>query len=150
MKPVPVRPSSLSERAAYHEAGHCVAAIAYGIPVVSVSIADDNPYLLRGRYHAPHDCGLECIVTLCLAGPASEELFCGRIEDGSDQADIGMARGHLARKFNALQIGAEMARLHDSAQRLVRSTWAQERVRLIADRLLRFGSLSGEDVAALL
>jgi hypothetical protein len=135
---------------AYHEADHCAAALAFGIPVVSVSIADDNPHLLRGRYHAPHDCGLECMVTLCLAGPASEELFCGRIEDGSDQSDVRMAREYLAHQFAPLQVGVQLSRYRDAAQRLVRSAWAQERICLIADRLLRFGSLTGEDVAALL
>jgi hypothetical protein len=92
MNSAPVRPASFSERAAYHEAEHCAAALAYGIPIISVSIDADTPHLHRGRNRAPHDCGLECMVTLCLAGPASEELFCGRIEDGSDQSDVRMAR----------------------------------------------------------
>jgi hypothetical protein len=38
--------ASLSERAAYHEAGHCAAAIAFGIPVIRVSIDSATPHLL--------------------------------------------------------------------------------------------------------
>ena len=43
-------PASLSERTAYHEAGHCAAAIAFGIPIIRVTIASDVPHLHRGRY----------------------------------------------------------------------------------------------------
>jgi hypothetical protein len=39
-----------------------------------------------------------------------------------------------------------MARYRDAAQRLVRSPWAQQRIRLLADALLRTGSLSGDEI----
>ena len=42
----------LQRRYATHEAGHTTAALAFGIPLVSVSIADDRPHLHRGRYRA--------------------------------------------------------------------------------------------------
>jgi hypothetical protein len=70
-----------SLREAYHEGGHCVAALAYSIPIISVSIANGVPHLHRARYRAPHDLGLECMVTLCLSGPAAEELFFGSVTD---------------------------------------------------------------------
>ena len=59
------------ERAAYHEAGHCAAAIAFGIPVVHVTIEADAGHLYRGHYRERADFGLERIVTFCLAGPAA-------------------------------------------------------------------------------
>jgi hypothetical protein len=149
MKPVPVRPASFSERAAYHEAGHCAAALAYGIPIISVTIDADIPHLHWGRYRAQHDAGLECMVTLCLVGPAAEAYFCGSIEDGADRFDIEMARQHLVRRFEPLLIAAEIARLRDAAERLVRTPWAERRIRLVAEALLQRGTLSGEEICGL-
>jgi hypothetical protein len=73
-------------------------------------------------------------VTMCLAGPAAEEVFCGPIADGSDRADYEMAKHYLARRFGPLQVEAEIARLRDAAHRLVRTPWAQDQ--LIAATLL--------------
>jgi hypothetical protein len=47
MNSVPVRPARLSERAAYHEAGHCAAAIAFGIPIIGVIVEGDAGHLYR-------------------------------------------------------------------------------------------------------
>jgi hypothetical protein len=98
----------LRERAAYHESGHCAAAITYGIPIIAVSITDDRSCMHRDYWHAPSGIGVECMTTLCLAGPAAEEYFCGPIKDGSDEADYQMARRCLARRFSPLRIGVEL------------------------------------------
>ncbi len=94
-----------------HEAGHAVAALTFGIPIISVTIAEDKPHLRRGRYRAhDEDFGLEAIVTLCMSGPISEEFFCGAITDGSDQTDYDMARRYLARRIaDPLQAAAELS-----------------------------------------
>ena len=127
----------LRRRCAIHEAGHAVAALAFAIPIIRVSIADDRPHLHRARYRAPHDCGLECMVTLCLAGPAAEREFCGPITDNSDRVDYEMARAYLARQLHPLQVGAELARYRDAAQRLVRSAWTTRHIRLLAGALMQ-------------
>ena len=57
-----------------------------------------------------------------------------------------MACEYLARQLNPLQIGGELVRYRDAAQRLVRSPWAPRRIRLLADALLRHGTLSGEQI----
>jgi hypothetical protein len=141
----------LQQRCAFHEAGHAVAALAFAIPILAVTIDDDRPHLHRARYHAPDaDLGLECMVTLCLCGPAAEELFCGPITDGSDQTDYEMARQYLARCVsNPLHAAAELARYRDAAQRLVRPAWARQRIAVLADALLRHGSLSSDEVLGL-
>jgi hypothetical protein len=143
---------SLQERRAYHEAGHTTAALTFGIPVVSVSIADDRPHLHRARYRA-HDAdfGLEAIVTLCLAGPQAEREFCGPVSDDGDRVDYQMARRYLADRIdNPLQAAAELVRYRDAAQRLVRSPWAQQRICLLADALMLHGTLSGDEVVELI
>jgi hypothetical protein len=132
---------SFRQRTVYHEAGHTAAALAYGIPIISVT-----------SIRIPRTCtgaGLECMVTLCLAGPAAEAYFCGSIEDGADRIDIDMARRYLARRCDQLRIGAEIARLCDAAEHLVQTTWAQQRIRLVAEALLARGTLTGADIDAL-
>ena len=95
-----IHAASLLERTCYHEAGHTAAAVAFGIPIVRVSVANATPAMMhRGNYRAPTpDLGLEAMVTLCLAGPASEEMFCGPITDGGGQTDYEMARRYLSRR----------------------------------------------------
>jgi ATP-dependent Zn protease len=132
----------LLERRAYHESGHAVAAITFGIPIIRVTVNADAGHLYRGYYSAS-GIGLECMVTMCLAGGAAEEYFCGAI-NGSDRIDIEMAKRYLARQFSVLQIGAELERLRDAASRLVRDQ--KERIRLIADALLRHGRLTGDEI----
>jgi hypothetical protein len=136
-----------SLRIAAHEAGHCVAAITYGVPIVAVTV-EDRPHLHRGPYRAPtYELSLEAMVVLCLSGPAAEELCCGPIDDGGDEPDLRMAREHLSRAIaDPLRAAAELARCRDSAQRLVSSAWAQQRIRVLADALLRHGSLHAQQI----
>jgi hypothetical protein len=135
------------ERCAYLEAGHVCAATVYAIPIVSVTIANGVPHLRRARYRAPHDFGLETLVTLCLSGPASEALFCGPIEDGSDQGDLQMAREYLSRAIaDPLQVAIELARYRAAAARLVGSVWAQQLIIKVGRALLRHDTLRGEQI----
>ena len=122
---------------------------AYGIPIISVTIDKDTPHLHRGRYRAHHDVGLECMATLCLTGPAAEAYFCGSIEDCADRIDHEMARRHLARRFGPFENGAEIARVRDAAERLVRTPWGEQRIRLVAVALLQRGTLTGEQISEL-
>jgi hypothetical protein len=119
------------------------------IPIIRVTIENETPHLLRGHYRAQHDAGLECMATMCLSGPAAEKFFCESIEDDADRIDIEMARRYLARRFEPLRIEAEIARLRDAAERLVRTPWAQHRIELIAAALVQHGTLTGEEISAL-
>jgi len=123
-------------------------AITFGIPIIRVTVNADAGHLYRGYYSAA-GIGLECMVTMCMAGGAAEEYFCGAI-NGSDRIDIEMAKRYLARQFDPLQIEAEIARGRAAAGRLVRDPWAQERIRQIADALLRHGTLSGADIGGII
>jgi hypothetical protein len=129
-------------RAAYHEASHAAAALTFAIPILSVSIDADRPHLLRGRYKPPPEIGLDCLVTMCLAGPVGEQYFCGAINDDADEIDYQMARQYLSRRFDPLQVEAEIVRLRAAADRLVCSE--SHRISVIASALLRHGSLNAE------
>jgi hypothetical protein len=141
--------NSLIERISIHEAGHAVAALVFAVPIIRVTIENDTPHLHRGRYRAEANLALECMVTLCLSGPEAEKEFCGPISDNSDRVDYQMAYEYLARQLNPLQVGGELVRYRDAAQRLVRSAWARHRIRLLADALLRHGTLTGEQISAI-
>ena len=136
-------------RCAYHESGHAVACLCLGIPITSVTIDAANPHCVWGRYQPAHEAGLECLVTLFLAGPMAEVMICGAITDGGDQTDYQMARDYLAGRFGPLQIGAEFARLRDAAARLVALPWAQHRIEQIAAALLQRQTLTGAQIEAL-
>jgi hypothetical protein len=118
----------LRQRRAVHEAGHAVAALAFRIPIVLVTIAAAVPHLHRADYRPNHDCGLECMVTLCLAGPEAEKEFCGSINDDSDAVDYEVACQYLAAAFAPWQVEAELVRYRDAAQHLVRSPFARQRI----------------------
>jgi hypothetical protein len=137
------------ERRAYHEGGHCAACIVFGIPIISVSITGDVPHMLRSRWHAPDGIiGVEAMTTLCLAGPAAEEFFCGKIEDGSDRIDYQMARGYLARRFDPLRVELEIGRARAGARRLIIDQ--EQRIRAIANALLQHGTLTGDEIGVMI
>ena len=109
--------------------------------------ASTMPHHTRAVPIGERDLGLETIVTMCLCGPAAETLFRGPIEDGSDSGDLQMAREYLARAIaNPLQAAIEFARCRAAAERTFGATQAQQRIRLLADALLRCGTLSGEEI----
>jgi hypothetical protein len=140
---------SLPTRAAFHEAGHTVAAHYFDVPIVRVSI-EHTPYprLTTGNYlkHAP--IWAENFAMLTLAGPAAEGLNCD--EDTSDAAaHDARARRYLATlQLDPPQVEAELMRLHGRARWFVRTEWAQKRILSVAEALLERGMLSGEDVKA--
>jgi hypothetical protein len=87
---------------------------------------------------------------LALAGSVGEAMFCGPAHDGSDQRDLDMAKDYLIRAgCDALQVGAGLQQARDAAEWLLTTDWARQRVRTIADALLQFGSLSGDQISEL-
>jgi hypothetical protein len=71
-------------------------------------------------------------------------LFCGSNEGSA--ADLRTAREHLVRRIGPLRIGVERDRYRSAARSLVSSSSAQRRIRVIADALLRCGSLDAEQI----
>jgi hypothetical protein len=59
-------------------------------------------------------------------------------------------RGTIWRAASKLQIGTDIARLGDAAQRLVRTPFARRRIPLIAEALLRRGTLVGDEIGGMI
>jgi hypothetical protein len=71
----------------------------------------------------------------------------GPITDGGDEPDLRMAREQvLCAIADPLRVGIELARCRVAAERLVRSEFAQDRIRVLAAALLRHGTLRGEEI----
>jgi hypothetical protein len=64
------------QRVATHEAGHVIAAVQLGIPVIGATIEHGTPHFMRGRFVRSRDIAIEHLRLICLSGPAAEELFC--------------------------------------------------------------------------
>jgi hypothetical protein len=72
-------------RRCVHEAGHTVAALAFDMPIVHVTAAEDDPHLRRGAWRPPNVAtGIERVTIVCLAGAQAESrvlrLYPGRLE----------------------------------------------------------------------
>jgi hypothetical protein len=137
-----------TERDAYHEAGHTIAALTYGLPIVSVTIESNRPHMLRDRFRRERSSAVEALAIVCLSGPAGEAMFCGPGNDDSDLIDRRMARDYLATCFPAAQIRYQMTRMRYGAERLVAST--RREITTIATALLKHGSMTGDEIIALL
>jgi hypothetical protein len=77
-------------------------------------------------------------------------VFCGSIPEGSNETDLGQARRYLSRRFAAAEIEAELTRCQRAAGQLIRCRWGLYRVTVIAAALERHGTLTGDDIRALL
>jgi hypothetical protein len=111
-----------------------------------VTIEGDRPHLLRDRFRQERSLATEALAIVCLSGPAAEQLFFG--PDGGDEIDQQMARRYLRACFADSEIEFQMLRMRYGAERLVASE--QTKIEIVADALLRLGTLSGDEVAELL
>jgi hypothetical protein len=136
---------TLAERIAYHESGHCIACITCAVPIISATVVD-RPLVRRARLRAA--LSVEVVGTICFAGSAAEELFCGPPPPGDrrDGFDFEMAYRHLRQHAGPLRLGLEFERLRDSARRLVASQWARSAIPKLAAALQSRGTLMGEQV----
>jgi hypothetical protein len=135
---------ALRQRICIHEAGHCAAALCFGLPIKSVSI--DPPRLLRQRLRPPEEAWL----TVCFSGGAAERLHIGgRFDECGDVQDYAMARRFLCRHYPLVEIGLRIDTAMVAAERLIKTDWARSAVPKIAAALHQRGFLSGDDVYAL-
>jgi hypothetical protein len=135
------------QRVATHEAGHVVAAVQLGIPVVSATIEHGTPHFMRGRFRRNRDTAIEHLCLICLAGPASEEVYCdGPIPDFGCFRDFAMARSYIADAFPLITQNYQFDRLKSAAKDLVRTPWAREGIRRLSDALLARTTIHALDI----
>jgi len=152
-------------RAAYHEAGHAVAAIVLDVPLTLVSIEQQQgPFGLRigGATFCPFNFSRalrnraksEKYLTVVLAGEVSERLWCAHkpthpIQEIGFSLDREVVREMLKQVF---KYRAERQRvlkhLKGEARRLVRNHWNS--VELLAGKLEEFKVLNGAMVKRLI
>jgi hypothetical protein len=141
--------STLLERVAYHEVGHALAALLFGIPIRTVTV-EGQPHLHRGELPLDPGLTLEALLTLCLAGPECERLHCGALDDGGDTLDIDAAFRHLRHELSPLEVLGEYSRARNAAAALVATPWARRCTVRLVQALVERGTLSGEDLYSLL
>lgn len=117
------------QRVATHEAGHVVAAIQLGIPVLGATIDPARPHFTRDAFRRSRNLALEHLCIICMAGPEAERLFCGEITDDGDKIDVTMAKNYIADGYPEIMRGYQFGRLRDAAASLVRTDWARFRSR---------------------
>jgi hypothetical protein len=134
-------------RAAFHEAGHALAALRLDIPFKFVTIAADNPCIRRAHYRPRHDRGAECMAIFCLSGGAAEELLCGPGNCG-DVIDHSTACEALLRRYSGAEHLRQLTRARLAARDLVRT--ARREIEIVARELLRCDTLNNVQIADLL
>lgn len=133
------------ERNAYHEAGHTVAAVVYGVPILYVTVAEHDAHLQRGGYQQQLDLSVEALAVISLAGPAAERLFFGEAPASAIARDLQMAQNFLAKRYGTLETLHQLACLRQSAAWLVCDQ--RERIEGLARALLQRTTLSADEIA---
>ncbi|MFQ3650023.1 MAG: cell division protein FtsH [Gemmataceae bacterium] len=136
------------EATAYHEAGHAVAALALGRPVIKVSIQPDRDrmgicFFGKAVFRPSHD-WLERELLIALAGMAAEARHTGHYDRQAASRDLRYAHElALQRAGNDRQAERLQRRLLSKVEHLLEqeSHWAA--VVNIAAALLEQGEISG-------
>jgi hypothetical protein len=87
----------MNKRAAIQEAAHATACVVLGLPIIKVTIADGESYLLRGFYRQQRDLAVEALCIMSFAGSEAEKLFFpgGSDDYFGDSLDLTAARRYL-------------------------------------------------------
>ena len=123
--------------AAYHEAGHAVAAQALGLHVESISIVEDGETAGRVRYHVGAGRRwTNARVLVCLAGPMAERWATGDVDVAGAENDLATAWALLLGMTpSEREVLVLFSAAWESAERIVCDCWSQ--VAGLADRLLQ-------------
>jgi ATP-dependent Zn protease len=149
---------SLSERCAYHEAGHAVCGRVLklrcggativpnglgfdGHAIVAAPLTINDDLIKRGEYRDFRSSVLDKIC-VCLAGPQAETIAFG---DADASGDVRQIKQWQSRYYIS---DADVERLRPQVHALLTKHWHS--VEAVAAALLDRGTLSGEDIAALI
>jgi hypothetical protein len=147
--------------AAYHEAGHAVAADRHGIEVRSITIVPTPDYVGRTTQHVPRSffrkveygtisrAEIEAQLLVSYAGPEAEKRFAGRYNRLGARPDFESVRlllSHSADSPEEAKAWATLQRIRACA--FVKSAWKD--IETVALALLDRRTLTGEDMQAIL
>lgn len=141
-------PSAQDVATAYHEAGHAVAALALGRPVVKVSIRPDRDRLgicaFGKAVFRPTQDWLEREVLIALAGMAAEARRTGAYDRAAAGRDLLYARGlAIQRAGSAKQAERLERRMLSKVENLLDDEENWLAVERIAEELLKQQEISG-------
>jgi hypothetical protein len=129
--------------ACYHEAGHSVVALRFGLPLARVIVRDDG----TGRTSYRHWLGAaeieRWIVTTYAGGEAEADRFPGHPADASDRRSIDAALKALDLVWDQRRLGE----LRADARTLVRAE--RRSIQWVANELLRLRTLSADEIRRL-
>jgi hypothetical protein len=144
------------QRRAYHEAGHAIAALSLGFGIAEITIEGDNPH----TYHVmcfEDACNRfgevdarERLATVQYAGGVAQRKWQEETVDFGCEPDAMNAYANLKAVSSLSGTNFDDLRqaLRDRTEGLVGAEWS--RILLVGHTLLRAGSLSGTQIAALL
>jgi ATP-dependent Zn protease len=145
------------ELAAYHEAGHAVAAHALGVEVEGVSIMHYEGSTGHTITPLPEnfdssdeeaDAVLEKHLITGVAGAASEELLTEELSELSGKDLEGVAKLLMGLEDAGAPVQADSEEALDKAKSILRDNW--DSVRALAEALLKHEELGREGVLAVL
>jgi hypothetical protein len=157
---------SLDERVAFHEAGHAVVALAYGLPLVGICPVSGGDRLFecrlgivtkqhilmlgQGSISAGKHREAEVYAIIALSGMAAVKILTGSgviaVEGASEDWEI--AKGHHQRLQDAQGVECvTLNELYTCAEFLV--TQNVDAIRKVAAAIQRDGKVTGEDIGAI-
>jgi hypothetical protein len=132
--------TALLARAAQHEAGHCLAALCFLLPLLEVVIRDDGSGKTSYCRHFGVAEARSWVITTFAGGAAEFDLFGDHHGDRSDLIAIA----NMLDRLHLTWSESRLAELRQVARWLVKRERA--RIRLVADALIKHRRLSAFDV----
>ncbi len=132
---------------AYHEAGHAVVALYLGRPVHRVSVLPNQELLgkceFRKGVFRPSDDWLETEILISLGGMAAEARLTGTYDRLAAGRDLAHARKLALQRATERQLDRYERRMLAKTENLLADDGLWRAVELIAEQLVKLGSISG-------
>jgi ATP-dependent Zn protease len=135
------------EITAYHEAGHAVAALAQGRPVMRVSVLPNDAFAGRCEFgkgtFRPSEDWLEREILIALGGIVAEAKHTGALAWDAAASDLVSVRRLLIQRFGERRAERFQRRLLAKTEHLLTDEGHWKAIQLIAADLVRLGTISG-------
>ena len=140
-------PPEYDRATAYHEAGHAVVALALDRPVHRVSVLPNRELLgkceFRKGVFRPSDDWLETEILISLGGMVAEARLTGTYDRAAAGRDLAHARKLSLQRATERQLDRFEKRMLSKTENLLGDDGLWKAVELIAEQLVKLGSISG-------